>query len=250
MQHNTAAASEYDPFAWSYNKHWGGAFHSQIMTVLDRLLLRHLPPASHIIDLCCGAGHVTRMLMEAGFHVTGIDASFEMLRHARARAPDVTFIQSDARSFRVAEPAAAIVSTFDSFNHVMNPDHLREVFVSAREALLPGGALVFDINREEAYRDLWVQPSSLIEPEVVEVTRGSYDAGTRVAACDVTLFRLAGDWQRSDFTLRQKSHTPQEVEQSLRDAGFVDITHYDATAVGMNGDIAYGRSFYKAQSRA
>jgi hypothetical protein len=45
--------SDYDPFAWVYNKHWGN-FSRRIFPVLDELILKNIPARAHILDLCCG----------------------------------------------------------------------------------------------------------------------------------------------------------------------------------------------------
>lgn len=47
--------SDYDTFAWVYNRHWG-AFATRILPVLEKLVLGALPPKARILDLCCGTG--------------------------------------------------------------------------------------------------------------------------------------------------------------------------------------------------
>jgi len=71
-----------------------------------------------------------------------------------------------------------------------------------------------------------------------------YSAKTRLAYCDMTLFRANGDaWQRSDFRLTQKYHPEAEVRGALKAAGFTVELH-DAKDLGMKGDIGFGRTFY------
>src|SRR2546430_8206637 len=67
--------SDYDKFAWIYNKHWGDAFTSTAKRVLEKLLLSRLPPRARILDLCCGTGQLAKVLSSEGFDVTGIDGS-------------------------------------------------------------------------------------------------------------------------------------------------------------------------------
>jgi SAM-dependent methyltransferase len=40
-----------------------------------------VPPGCSILELGCGAGWITRRLVEAGYHVTAVDESTEMLAH-------------------------------------------------------------------------------------------------------------------------------------------------------------------------
>jgi SAM-dependent methyltransferase len=49
-----------------------------------RAALSHVPPASRVLDLPCGAGYLIRTLVDAGFYATGADVSQHMLDRARA----------------------------------------------------------------------------------------------------------------------------------------------------------------------
>lgn len=49
-----------------------------------------------VIDLCCGTGLMTGMMADAGFTPVGIDLSPSMLKVARAKHPNATFIDCDA----------------------------------------------------------------------------------------------------------------------------------------------------------
>jgi len=62
---------------------------------------RYIPDGARVLDLPCGTGRVTRLLLEHGLHVTAADASEPMVRLAQqnhrqfqsetSSAPDVTF---------------------------------------------------------------------------------------------------------------------------------------------------------------
>ena len=238
--------SDYDPFAWLYHQYWGREFHAEILPVLDKLLLKRLPPKSDILDLCCGDGRLTHQLVRKGYRVTGLDGSEGMLAFARQKTPRAEFLLADARSFRLPERFDAVISTFDSLNHVMKHEELRAVFGNVFAALRPEGTFVFDLNREEAYKELWARTFATVDPKVVSIARGAYHQYKRLATCDITLFRMRGGWERSDFRLTQRCHSRSEVTKALRDAGFSFEVH-DAAKTGMQGDIGSGRDIYVAR---
>lgn len=61
------------------------------------LLLELLPAApARVADLGCGTGTLSTLLTELGYDVTGLDFSPEMIRLARAKAPEVSFVEADA----------------------------------------------------------------------------------------------------------------------------------------------------------
>jgi 2-polyprenyl-3-methyl-5-hydroxy-6-metoxy-1,4-benzoquinol methylase len=52
----------------------------------------------HVVDLGCGAGPLSASLIEAGFEVTGIDNSAELLAIARAAVPKAQFVNASQTS--------------------------------------------------------------------------------------------------------------------------------------------------------
>jgi SAM-dependent methyltransferase len=73
-----------------------------------------LPTGARVLDLGCGCGlPATRLLVEAGFKVVGVDHSGVQVERARKLVPGATFIQADMVTWD-AEPASfdAIVSFY------------------------------------------------------------------------------------------------------------------------------------------
>ncbi|MFC2071583.1 class I SAM-dependent DNA methyltransferase [Chloroflexota bacterium] len=218
--------SDYDRFARVYNKHWGNEFTHMALQVLEKLVFPHLPAKAHILDLCCGTGQLAQALIARGHQVTGLDRSEEMLRFARENAPAGEFIVDDARSFKLPAVYHAVVSTFDSLNHIMNPEELTDVFGNVYAALRQGGLFLFDLNMEAGYRICWNDNFGIVEDDHVCVVRTSYWPEERTAQYDATIFYLEGGWQRSDVTLLQKCHSEAEVRSALEVTGFTQIQVY------------------------
>ena len=151
--HEFSRYSDFDHFAWIYNKHW--AYGQRALPVLERLILRHLTDGARILDLCCGTGQGTQALLQRGYRVDGLDGSEEMLRFARKNAPDGNFILEDVRTFKSTPVYDGVISLFDSLNHVMTLDELSLTFRNVYAALVGGGIFVFDLNMEEGYKQRW-----------------------------------------------------------------------------------------------
>jgi SAM-dependent methyltransferase len=241
---------DYDPFAWLYANYWGQDFHRQIMPALDRLLLHRLPRSAKVLDLCCGDGRLAQKLARKGYRVTGLDGSERMLSYAKRRASQIEFYLRDARRFQLPAEFDAVISTFDSLNHIMSLDELSAVFCNVHRCLRPGGLFAFDLNRPEAYEQIWVQPFTWVTPDAVAIAQGTYDRRRRLAHCDITLFRLQDgqSWERSDFRLSQKCHAVNAVTKALRALGFAVETFDAAVELGMRGETGQGRTFFLATS--
>ena len=61
-----------------------------------------------VVDIGCGGGPLTKVLAEAGFDVTGIDTSAELLEIARTAAPAARFVNASAYDvqFGVVRPSS------------------------------------------------------------------------------------------------------------------------------------------------
>jgi SAM-dependent methyltransferase len=214
--------SDYDRFAWVYNKHWGD-FAENVVPALEGLVLQHLVPGSRILDLCCGTGQLARVLAERGFRLIGLDGSEAMLDYARKNAPGIEFITADARTFDLGRQFDAVVSTYDSLNHVMSLDELTQVFACVKRSLRDGGWFVFDLNLEAGYLTQWKGSFGIVADDHAVVVRSSYDDEEREARFDATIFRLENGWQRSDVTLTQHCYPVDDVVDALEQTAFDDV---------------------------
>ena len=239
---------EFDPLAATYNRCWGAEYHSEAFPVLEHLLLSALAPGANVLDVCCGTGQFTKRVRDAGFTVSGIDASEQMLGYARENVSDCRFFLADAREFSLGQKFAGIYSVFESLNHIPDLRGLASAFQSIRLHLEPGSRFVFDLNGEEAFIRFWNDTSAIVEDDRVCVLRSEYDADSRLAQCHITLFEQNAAWQRHDFTLRQTCHRHEDVCGALESAGFTNITLYDAEDAGMSEHSGFNRTFFLAQA--
>jgi len=239
--------NEYDPFAAIYNRHWGADYRREALPILERLLLSRLKPGKAVLDVCCGTGHFAARVRDLGFAVTGFDASGEMLRFAAENAPGCEFIRCDVRDFELGRKFDAAYSVFESLNHVPDLEGLASAFRQVRKHLKPRAPFLFDLNREEAFDLYWNTTDAVVADDRVCVLRMEYDPETRAALCNATSFEGGPpEWTRTDFTLRQTCHETGDVDDALRDAGFRDVSLFDARDAGMKGDAGYARTFFLA----
>ena len=116
----------------------------EVRTAWRALLLSVLPaPPARVLDLGCGTGSLAVVLAAAGYEVTGIERSAQMLVAARAKATSagvsVQFVRGD-----VADPPSAL-ATADVVlcRHVLWSLPDQEAVVARWTQLLrPGGRLV------------------------------------------------------------------------------------------------------------
>ncbi|MFV2119446.1 class I SAM-dependent methyltransferase [Streptomyces sp. Act-28] len=103
-------------------------------------LVGSLPAAARVLDVGSGTGRPTaERLVRAGFAVTGIDVSAEMVRIARERVPGARFEQADVRTFEAPEGGYDAVCAFFPLL-VMDQPEVAGSLTRMASWVAPGGA--------------------------------------------------------------------------------------------------------------
>lgn len=100
-----------------------------------------------VVDVGCGAGVLTKVLVEAGFDVTGIDTSPELLEIARTANPTARFLHASAYDALFPD-SEAVVAIGEPLTYHENSDAdnlITQFFRRVSSVLPPGGMLIFDV---------------------------------------------------------------------------------------------------------
>jgi cyclopropane fatty-acyl-phospholipid synthase-like methyltransferase len=78
-----------------------------------------IKPGSQVLDLGCGAGvPATRLLVEAGFHVLGLDFSTVQIARARSLVPGAEFLEADMATWDAKSESFDAVVSFYALIHL------------------------------------------------------------------------------------------------------------------------------------
>lgn len=106
---------------------------------LNELLEKHLPENGtglRLLDAGCGTGHHLAELRKRGFQVAGVDASKEMLIHARKNNPESEVLEADVEEIPFPDESFDIILSIEVLRHL--PRSAKTI--SEMERLLkPGG---------------------------------------------------------------------------------------------------------------
>ncbi len=105
-----------------------------------RLALQGLTilPETKVLDLCCGSGQATQILVEYSQNVTGLDASPLSLKRARQNVPQAEYVEAFAEDMPFADNLFDFVHTSVAM-HEMEPTQLRKILNEVYRVLKPGG---------------------------------------------------------------------------------------------------------------
>jgi SAM-dependent methyltransferase len=111
-----------------------------------------LAPGGRVLDIGCGAGvPADRLLVDAGFAVTGVDISLVQIERARELIPQATFVCSDIVDFVLPPRSFDAVISFYALIHLPLGDQ-RELISRVFGALRPGGLFLAIVGHERRPR--------------------------------------------------------------------------------------------------
>ena len=206
--------SAYDPIARLYDA-WSTAVVEDISFYVDEALASGGP----VVELGVGTGRIAIPTAMAGAHVIGVDSSAEMLavcgEAARAAgvAERLDLREGDLRRPPVEERVPLVTCPFRAYLHLAGDDDRLEALAAARDLLLPGGKLVFDVFAPSA-EDIEETDGRWLEREPGIFERADWDG----AAQTLTL-SVRGERGESSMTLWWLE--PQRWHTLLAEAGFV-----------------------------
>ena len=115
------------------------------------MLARYAPPPASIVDLGCGGGRAGLALSPLGYHVTGLDITWEMAWTAQQAyleaglPPDV--LQGDIRTIPCAPNSYDVALIFiAALQHIPGRTARQQTFVEIGRILRPGGVLILALD--------------------------------------------------------------------------------------------------------
>lgn len=112
---------------------------------------RHFPAKTqNIMELACGTGILSIRFSQAGYEVTGVDLSEEMLtiadQRARQMGEKITFAAGDMRELSGETTFDVVTCYSDSLCYMSNASEVQRVFDGVYNSLNADGVFIFDVH--------------------------------------------------------------------------------------------------------
>jgi len=220
----------YGGFAELYDEFMADVDYDGWCEYIGRIFARFGAAPELVLDLGCGTGNVSRRLKGMGLDVIGIDKSADMLAVAKAKDPDILYIQQDIRAFELYGTVDACVSLCDVLNYCLTKSDLMRVFKLVHNYLNPGGLFIFDINTAYKYRR--VLGNRLIARQnkrAAIIWDNRYYPKNRINEYRLTFFKKRDNGMFARFFERhlQRAHPPPLIHRLLKSTGFTVLGVYD-----------------------
>ncbi|MEU7643908.1 class I SAM-dependent methyltransferase [Streptomyces huasconensis] len=194
------------------------------------------PPGAHILELGCGAGRVTRPLLERGFRVTAVDESAEMLERVAALDGGVRTVRSPIEALDLDEKFP-VVMLASFLVHAGDVAVRRRMLRVCRSHVTDDGCVLIQREGPDYHTDL---PRERVDPGGCTIRIVSAEpVGDGVNRVRAEYVFPDAVWTQ---TFLARPLTPEQFEEALAEAGLKvdkyltdDGTWVRAVPVGVRG---------------
>ena len=225
--------SSYEFLADSYDELTTDVCYLAWADYLEKHFAKAAIPVHTVLDLACGTGSLTAELALRGYEMIGVDKSAEMLAVAVEKCRDLPgdapiFLNQSMEKLDLYGTIDACVCCLDSVNYITRPAALKRAFSRVHLFLMPGGLFVFDVKTPEALENADGEVFLDETEDTYCVWRADYSPRRKILTYGMDIFRARedGTWDRGEEVHEEYAYTLEELEEYLRDAGFVDVRRW------------------------
>ncbi|OXS80468.1 class I SAM-dependent DNA methyltransferase [Domibacillus enclensis] len=191
-----------------------------------------------LLDIGCGTGELAVRFARAGYRVTGIDLSDEMLAVARDKADQhqvsMPLFQQDMREMEGLGLFDIAAIFCDSLNYLETEEDVERTFRSVFAHLKEGGLFLFDVHSVFKVNEVFTSQTFADAGEDVSFIWNAFPGEEADSVeHELTFFVQAenGTYERFDELHRQRTFQPEQYKDWLIKAGFtVESITADFTA--------------------
>lgn len=218
----------YGKFAYLYDTLMDDVPYDEWVNWIKRVSGKYGSKGNKVMDLACGTGQLSIQLSQAGYHVTGVDLSEDMLAVAQAKADtqglSIPFFQQDMTELE-GHGLYDIIGIFcDSLNYLREPSDIEKTFTGVNEHLAEGGLFFFDVHSIFKMDYVFTDgPFTLNEEDICYIWNsfpGEYPHSVEHELTFFVLDEAAGMYSRVDEIHYQRTYEISFYEELLEKSGF------------------------------
>lgn len=222
----------YKTFAFVYDEVMDETLYEQWLSFSQR----HLPKKTvQILELACGTGRLAVDFAKAGYEVTALDLSEEMLAIASKRAVEkeveIQFVQGDMMELSEVGQYEAITCFSDSLCYMENRRDVQQVFDEVYQALEEEGTFIFDVHSVHQIDDIFPDYSYHYQTEDFAFLWDSYEGEKSHSIEHFLTFFVKQEEEkelfiRKDELHKERTYSLETYLMMLESSGFMNVEVY------------------------
>lgn len=182
-----------------------------------------------VLDIGCGTGLAISYLGLGVSNYLGIDSSMRMLKCAKKKFPEYTFLEQSVLEFKNYQKFDFVICAFDTLNHFIPKSDWESIVEISFLNLMDEGTFIFDIFTEYDLHNNWPNQLNITESNNwMYLQRSNYDLKNRLGVIDNTIFKKSQEgWTRFDEQIKKTTYPIHLVEDILHKVGFIKIETID-----------------------
>lgn len=212
----------------------------------------YIKPGMHILELACGSGRLTKLIVE-NFNdviVDALDYSKEMLELLNAKkehynikpGTQINVIEADMRDYITDEKYDLIIIPSNSLNHIEENCDMESLLNNLHKLLKPSGFLLFDIlnpifqflmHHENEWHDGEIYQQSKTGKYFYTDEKSKYDYGTQINHVQYRYYYCTEDGIKLEespvyrMDIKVRLYFPQEMDFYISKTQFKNINKYE-----------------------
>lgn len=218
----------YEHFAYLYDQLMEEAPYDQWVSFVREKVEKYPLGGNQLLDLACGTGELSVRLAKAGFDVTGIDLSEDMLAVAQAKSEtfqtSISFFQQNMVNLEGQGQFDIICIFCDSLNYLSTEEEVIQTFSSVFQHLKPDGLFLFDVHSIFKITQVFAnQTYTLNDDDLAYIWNSFPGEFANSVEHELSFFVLderSGKYDRYDELHFQRTFPTQTYQKWLAEAGF------------------------------
>ncbi len=177
-----------------------------------------------ILDMGCGTGRLSLALAMGGAKVCGVDPDAAMLACAKEKGEGLDIDWRCCTLPQVEGQACfdAVTASLDVINHITDEQELLSNFCAAKRLLRRGGVLVFDVNTEKKFREVYGRNAYVFRSlGAFAAWENDYDEEKELCRFTVDVFTRQGEnYTRKTDVIEERLYRDDRLRRLLQQAGF------------------------------
>jgi cyclopropane fatty-acyl-phospholipid synthase-like methyltransferase len=218
----------YEHFAYLYDELMTDApYEDWVQFVIDKAEHYHVQ-GKNLLDLACGTGELSVRLAKAGFAVTGVDLSADMLAVAQAKAEEqglrIPFYEQNMTDLEGQGQFDIITIFCDSLNYLAGEQEVRDTFSNVFAHLKDDGLFLFDVHSVFKMTDIFMNQTFAFNEEHLAYIWNSFPGEAPYSVeHELSFFVLDdhdGKYERYDELHFQRTFPVERYAKWLQSIGF------------------------------